>query len=77
MDIIGEEIAYYKHNRLDFMAEHNGMYLTIKGQQVIGIYKTYTQAFEETIKLHEVGTFIIERPFNLDNPPPKPIPIKK
>jgi len=33
--------------------------------QIIGIYKSHTEAFEKTIREHEKGTFIIEHPMEL------------
>ncbi len=69
MDLIGEEIRYYKDNREAFIELYDRMHLVIKGMQIIGVYKTKTEAFDETIRNHAPGTFIIERPMNLD---PKP-----
>ena len=65
MDIIGQEIDFYKTNRLNFIDLHGGKHLAIKGMQIIGIYNTKTEAYEETIKLHETGTFIIEHPLQI------------
>lgn len=65
MDIIGQEIDFYKNNRLDFINQYGGKHLAIKGMQIIGIYDTKTAAYEETIKMHETGTFIIEHPVDI------------
>jgi len=65
MEGIQGEINYYKSSRKEFLTLYNGMHLVIKGQQVIGVYKSNSEAFNETIKLHAVGTFIIEHPLDL------------
>lgn len=65
MDIIDQQIDFYKKNRIEFITQHGGKHLAIKGMQIIGIYNTKTEAYEETIKLHEIGTFIIEHPLDI------------
>jgi hypothetical protein len=65
MDIIQESINYYKANRLDFITQYNKQHLVIKGAEIIGIYKSNSEAIEETTKLHAIGTFIIEHPVAL------------
>jgi hypothetical protein len=63
--MILDEIAYYKSNKEEFMSLYNGKHLVIKGMQLIGVYDTNTQAYEETVKTHQQGSFIIERPYRL------------
>ncbi len=62
MDVIAEEIAYYKTNRQDFIIQYAGKHLVIKGQQVAGIYNSNSEAVAESARLHESGTYIIEHP---------------
>jgi|GEM_PF-2764201 len=62
IDHIALEIEYYKSNRKEFLQQYNGKYLLIKGQQVIGVFNSNTEAQAEGASLHEVGTFIIEHP---------------
>lgn len=71
MDVIAEEIAYYKANRKDFIEQYAGKHLVIKGRTVIGVYSSNSAAVEDTMKLHETGTFIIEHPVNLATYAPK------
>ena len=65
MESIQNEISFYKNSRKEFVTLYNGMHLVIKGQQIIGVYKSNSEAFNETIKLHAVGTFIIEHPLDI------------
>jgi len=65
MDLVAEDINYYKTNRLNFITLYAGKFLVIKDKQVIGIYGTNSEAMERTLLSHEVGTFIIERPMTL------------
>lgn len=66
VDLIALDIAFYKANRLQFIDTYPGKYLLIKGEQVVGVYKSNTEALAEGASLHEVGTFIIEHPVNLN-----------
>ena len=56
------EIAYYKANRKDFVTQYENKFLVIKGEALIGVYDTRSQAHDTTLLSHAVGTFIIERP---------------
>jgi hypothetical protein len=62
MDLIGNDISYYKDNKQHFTDLYAGKYLVIKGMEIVGIYESNSQALEETLKQHERGTFIIEHP---------------
>lgn len=64
MDLVAQEIEYYKANRLALIKEYNGKHLLIKGQEVIGVFSSATAAKDAAIA-HEVGTYIIEHPIDL------------
>ena len=65
MDNIENEIRYYKANRMDFINMYDGKHLVIKGMEIIGIYNSHSEAQEETAKLHEKGSYIIEHPMDM------------
>lgn len=65
MDMIAEEIDYYKANRKDFIEQYEGKFLVIKGKAVAGIYNSRTEAQEQARRQHEAGTYIIEHPLLL------------
>lgn len=67
MDAIQQDIDYYKANRQQFLKQYDGKFLVIKGKQIIGVYTNRTQAYDNTVVLHEEGTFIIEHPIVLKN----------
>ncbi len=60
-----DEITYYKANKKEFTSLYEGKFLIIKGKEVIGVYNTRTQANDEALKLHAMGSFIIEHPLTL------------
>jgi hypothetical protein len=64
MDIIQNEIDYYKKNRLEFIEQYGGKHLVIKDMAIAGIYDTRSQANEAGVLL-QTGTFIIEHPVDI------------
>jgi hypothetical protein len=65
MDTIENEIQFYKSHRLELIEQYQGKHLAIKGMQIIGVYNTNSEAQNETSRLHEKGTYIIEHPVDL------------
>lgn len=44
----------------DLFKEYGNAYLAIKNEKVLGSYKSYGEAVEETKKTEELGTFIVQ-----------------
>ncbi|WP_276133738.1 hypothetical protein [Polluticoccus soli] len=59
------EIAFYKANRKEFVKQYENKFLVIKGEALLGVYDTRSQAHDATLLSHEAGSFIIERPTNI------------
>jgi hypothetical protein len=60
--MLDKEIRYYKEQRNKLIDLYDGKYIVIKTAKVIGVYDTHIDAYNETIKGHDVGTFIIKNP---------------
>jgi hypothetical protein len=60
--LLDAQTKYYRQNRERLEQMYNGKFIVIKARSVIGIYESHKAAYDETIKQHEVGTFIIENP---------------
>lgn len=58
--MLDKELQYYIDNQDDLVAKYRGMFLVIKDMTVIGIYNTEIEAYSETVKTHELGTFLIQ-----------------
>ena len=54
-----KEFNYYLENRTRLIREYGSKYVVIKADRVIGSYKTQDEALEETLKDHELGTFLM------------------
>lgn len=60
--MLDKQMKYYRQNKALFATLYDGKYIVIKNKTVIGFYNTHEEAYSETIKLHDIGTFIIEFP---------------
>ena len=58
--MLDKDIKFYKQNREKLLERYPYKYVVIKNQKLIGVYDSHASAYEETIKKHEVGSFIIE-----------------
>ena len=58
--MLDEEFKYFIDNQNDLVSKYRGKFLVIKGKSVIGIYSSALEAYLETKKSHELGTFMIQ-----------------
>jgi len=56
-----KEFEYFIENQEELVRQHGGKVLVIKGQQVIGTYDSPLEAYQETQKDHELGSFMIQQ----------------
>jgi hypothetical protein len=55
-----KEFEYYTKNQDELVKQYNGKFIVIKNEQILGAYDSQIEAYEETTKKHEVGTFLIQ-----------------
>jgi len=55
-----KEFEYYIKHQNELVEKYNDKYIVIKDQEVIGAYDSPSEAYNETKKVHEVGTFLIQ-----------------
>jgi len=60
-DNLKKEFHYYIEHQDEFVKEYNGKYIVLKDFKVIGAYNTIEEAYEITSKVHELGTFLIQK----------------
>lgn len=58
--MLDKELQYYIENQTELVQKYLGKFLVIKNQAVIGIYNAEIEAYSETVKEHELGTFLIQ-----------------
>ena len=58
--MLEKEFQFYLNNQDRLVKEYNGKYIVVKGEDVLGAYISEAEAFFETSKQHEAGTFLIQ-----------------
>jgi len=56
-----KEFQFYIDHQADLVKRHNGKYVVIVENEVIGIYDDELTAFNETRKEHEMGFFLVQK----------------
>jgi len=55
-----QEFSYYKSHQDELVRQYEGKFIVIVGEEVIGTYETELEAYLETKKTREVGTFFLQ-----------------
>ena len=53
--------AYFVEHLDELIEMHNGKHVVIKDESIIGVYDSFKEAYDDTIKTEELGTFIIQQ----------------
>lgn len=59
--MLHDEFEFFIRNQESLVDEYEGQYIVIKNQKVIGSYPSEWKAYTETQKVHELGTFLIQK----------------
>ena len=55
------ECQCYLKRRKEFLREYLGKYVVIKGETLLGVYDNEYDAVDETIKSHDLGSFLVRK----------------
>lgn len=55
-----KDFEFFKQQQDALVAEHEGKYVVISGEVVVGVYDSELEAYHDTQKKHALGTFIIQ-----------------
>ena len=58
--MLEKEFKYFVDNQKELVKKYNGRYIVIKDEKVIGDYASEIDAYTQTQKEHELGTFLIQ-----------------
>ena len=59
--VLEKEFQYYLDNQEELVKKYNGKFIVIKGSEILGAFDSELEAYEETSKTHELGTFLIQK----------------
>jgi hypothetical protein len=54
------EFQFYLDHQAEFVAQFRGKYLVIRNTEIIGVYDSDEEAYFQTLKQFEPGTFLIQ-----------------
>ena len=61
MNALENEFKFYLENQASIFAEYGGKYVVIVGEKVVGAYDTMADAYYDSAKKFEPGTFLIQK----------------
>jgi queuine/archaeosine tRNA-ribosyltransferase len=56
-----QEFNYYLQHQDKLVEMYGGKYIVIKNQKVVGSYNSEIQAIRESVKDHQLGTFLVQK----------------
>ena len=56
-----KEFEFYLANQAELVKQYNGRFVVIKDCKVIGDYDSQSTAIAETQKMHDLGTFLVQK----------------
>ncbi|MCD6502373.1 hypothetical protein J7L01_07195 [bacterium] len=56
-----KEFEYYLAHQAELVEKFDGKFVVIKGNEVLGAYDSEIEAIKETMKEHELGTFLVQK----------------
>ena len=59
--MLDKEYEYFQKNKAELLKQYRDKFIVIKGDQVIGSYETEKDAYDQTMKDHEAGSFLIQQ----------------
>ena len=59
--MLESEFRYYLEHQAALAEKHDGKFLVIKDQKVIGTYDDEEEAIKTTSREHELGTFLVQK----------------
>jgi hypothetical protein len=58
--MLDKEFKYYIDHQEELVKKYNGKFIVIKDNSVLGAYSGEVEAYNETLKKHDLGTFLIQ-----------------
>lgn len=59
-EMLEKEFQYYLDHQDEFVGKYLGKVLVIKNQEVVGIYESKQEAYNDATTKYELGTFLIQ-----------------
>ncbi len=60
MIALEKEFNFFKRNQKELVKKYKGKFIAIKDDNILGAYKSLSEAVKETSKHEDLGTFLIQ-----------------
>ncbi len=61
MGELEKEFNYYLEHQDEIVKEHNGKFVVIKENEVLGAFDSEVEAINKTLEEHDLGTFLVQK----------------
>lgn len=58
--MLQKEFTYYLKHQSELVKKYSGKFIVLKNEKVIGVYASHSEAYNETVKKEDLGTFLIQ-----------------
>lgn len=58
--MLEKEFKYYREHITELVSKYLNKFIVIKDELVVGVYDTEKEAYGESVKKYELGTFLIQ-----------------
>ena len=59
--VLEKDFQYYLDHQKELVEKYNEKFIVIVNKKVVGVYDSQVGAYEESIKTHKLGTFLIQQ----------------
>jgi calcineurin-like phosphoesterase family protein len=59
--MLDKEFKYYLDNQNELLKKYNGRFIVIVGEDVVGDYDTFDDAYFKSVEKYKLGTFLIQK----------------
>ena len=64
MNAQDKDFDYFLANMQNLFSKHGHKFVAVKNQSILGVYDTFNDALENTLKSEELGTFLVQECFD-------------
>lgn len=59
--MLENEVAFYIEQKPELLARHSGMFVLIKGRELIGVFNTIEEALSEGARRYGLSSFLVRQ----------------
>lgn len=59
--MLDREFTYFRAHQQELVEQYPNKFLVIKGDEIIGVYNSEIEAYQESQKTNALGTFLIQQ----------------